>query len=423
MYRVVYIGLLLFVIAPCIHAHIDDEARQAYATITISDEAVEVVTTIPARYAFPVLLDGASPIELDKLEPEQMAERIGPTLAERNPVTIDGVRVRPTIQDTATEMLNSRLPPRSFIEPQVMQYGELRYTARHETKGPPRRVSIRWDIFVPEYNDLGEPVDDGSFSPVPVSLKVDGKQKLVIFTTAEPEYVWHSEEAAAVPADLRVGTSMVPHDRRYVPVLSLGVLLLGLVMGFVVFRRAHPAGVAIALASLLLGLVLLPFGRVTFDAGASYAQPAEAEALELFRSLHTNIYRAFDYTDEGAIYDALAQSVDGPMLEMIYNDIYQSLILREEGGAVCKVQKVAIDEAAVLDGEAIGDETLSPGAYKVRAAWTVDGLVQHYGHTHGRTNAFEAVYTIAPRQDGWRIVDAEILEQRRIDDGTKGVSG
>lgn len=413
--------LLLLVSAPLAHAHIDDEARQAYATMKITDEAVEVVTTIPARYAFPVLLEGASPIELDKLEPEVMADRVEPVLAERNPVTIDGVSVRPTILGTTTNMTNSRLPARSFIEPQIMQYGELVYLARYETKGAPRRVSIAWDLFVPEYNELGEAVPDSS-SPVPVSLKVQGKRKLLVLTEDEPGYTWHSETSASVPASLLVNEP-VQRERRYVPVMSIAVLAGGLLAACLVAGWPKRAGV-VALGVVLAGAAWpVSFGRVVYETQPVVQRPAEGEALELFRSLHANIYRAFDYTDEGAIYDALAQSVDGPMLETIYNDIYQSLILREEGGAVCKVQRVTVDEAAVLDAPA--DEQAEPeaGAYRVRAEWTVDGLVQHHGHTHGRTNAFEAVYTVAPRGGSWRIVDAEILDQRRIDDGAKGVSG
>lgn len=411
--------LMLLLLALPSHAHIDDEARQAYATMSISDDAVEIVVTIPARYAFPVLLDGASPIELDKLEPVDMTAAIGPTLAKYNPVRIDGVLVRPLIEGAVTNMLQSRLPPRSFIEPQVMQYGELRYVAVYELKSPPRRVSLTWDAFVPEYDDDGEPTADGEIAPVPLTVRFDDKQQLAILTSDEPGYVWHSGAAATIPAAL-YETQPVHSGPIEVPALSLGLVLAGLILAFVVYRKSHGVGVAVSLGSLLLALVVLPFGRLAYQPAASFPAVDDDEAIELFRSLHSNIYRAFDYTDEGAVYDALAQSVDGPMLESIYNDVYQSLIMREEGGAVSKVMKVDVTHAKRVSEAWADDEVRiaapdEPGAFMVDVQWTVDGLVQHHGHTHSRTNAFDAVYVIAPRREGWRIVDAQVLDQRRIE--------
>lgn len=425
-WRSVFYALVLFTFAGPLtaFAHLDDEARQAFATIKIEEGHVEVIATIPARFAFPVLLDGMSPVELDKLEPDAMAQRIAPILVERNPVTIDGVPVRPTIHAAQTRMMNSRLPPRMFPEPQVMQYGELVVASRYAVKSPPRRVSLTWDVFIPEYDEFGEPVSDGSTSPVASVLKVDGKQQLVVLTEDEPGHTWHSDERVAVPASLTV-SSETSRPRQMLPLLSIGLLLAGLLSAAAVKR------VPMRLACVGLGLVLggvaltLPVGRVAVPMGvATVDQPSEGEAIELFRSLHGNIYRAFDYTDESAVYDALAMSVDGPMLESIYNDVYQSLILREEGGAVCKIERVDLASARVLDPDNRADEAIDePGAYRVRASWTVDGLVQHFGHTHRRTNAFEAIYTVAPRAGSWRIVDAQILDQRRTDDGKQTLSG
>lgn len=419
-----FVTFLLFsLVGPSVFAHIDDEARQAFATIKISENEVEVITTIPARYAFPVMFDGASPIEMDKLEPDEMAKQLEPILAERNPVKIDGIVVRPKIMGTVVEMTNSRLPARSFIEPQVMQYGQLIYVALYELKTPPRRVTINWDVFVPEYDETGKPVEDGETSPVVAVVKVDDKSQMQVLTADEPSYTWHSADSVGVPEDLLIARQ-VDNNVMRVPVLSLVILLVAGVLSFGVYRKSHGGGVASALCGLMLGVVLLPYGTLDLPQTSSYAKPSEDEAIELFRALHANIYRAFDYSDEGAIYDALAQSVDGPMLETIYNDVYQSLIMRDEGGAVSKVQKVDVQSAELIDHFDTASKTPpdeEAGSFIVRASWTVDGLVQHFGHTHSRTNAFEALYTVAPRAGGWRIVEAQILEQQRIDDGKQGL--
>jgi hypothetical protein len=138
----------------------------------------------------------------------------------------------------------------------------------------------------------------------------------------------------------------------------------------------------------------------------------EAEAMNIFTPLHANIYRAFDYTREGDIYDALARSVDGPMLDSVYNDVYRGLVMQEEGGAVARVRKVSVLETALLDARQ--DSHGPSDGFRVRARWRVEGVVYHWGHSHTRENEYSAEYAVGARSEGWRIVDAVPLEQRRI---------
>jgi hypothetical protein len=76
--------------------------------------------------------------------------------------------------------------------------------------------------------------------------------------------------------------------------------------------------------------------------------PDVALATTIFESLHGNIYRAFDVSTEDAIYDLLAVSVEPALLDSLYGDIYESLILREDGGAVCVIQDVQRQSTTVL---------------------------------------------------------------------------
>ncbi|MBD3320640.1 MAG: hypothetical protein GF350_06055, partial [Chitinivibrionales bacterium] len=71
------------------------------------------------------------------------------------------------------------------------------------------------------------------------------------------------------------------------------------------------------------GLPLLFFidSRVDME-GSSLIMPSPGEARALFASLHRNIYRAFDYSTESEIYDALSKSVDGDLLTGIYTEVY-----------------------------------------------------------------------------------------------------
>jgi hypothetical protein len=139
--------------------------------------------------------------------------------------------------------------------------------------------------------------------------------------------------------------------------------------------------------------------------------PDEAEAAAIFTDLHRNIYRAFDHDDEGDIYDALSDSVDGRLLDRIYAEVYEALTMRDQGGALSKVHKVDILRSRVLDApDAAGDRP----TFRVRATWEVLSSLVHEGHEHVRLVEYEGVYAVAHREDGWRIVDDKILSQRPI---------
>lgn len=400
-------------------SHPADEFPQVTLQVRIDDDAVELIVRIPAKAAMMDVLGGLTPVAMDQMEPEDLATLIAPVLASRCPVTIDGVLVPPRVIQPVVDMANSRQPARRFPLPQVLEQGTLMFVSRYETKGPPRTVSLDWSIYANQYDEAGEPIHEESLLMVAALLVAEGKEQFVYLTPMEPGYTWHASGAKALPADL-LATQSVQRNFLSVPVPSVVLVVLGLVCGGITLRRSMPRAVGLVVFSLVVAWACLPFGRLAFEHTPSYADLDDAEALAVFESLHRNIYRAFDYTDEGAVYDALAQSVDGPMLETIYNDVYQSLIMREENGAVSKVVRVSVDRA-VLDRE-VDDETAAAhglGAYVVVCNWQVDGVVTHYGHTHARTNAFEAVYTVAPRADGWRIVESQVIDQARIDDGYK----
>ena len=142
--------------------------------------------------------------------------------------------------------------------------------------------------------------------------------------------------------------------------------------------------------------------------------PPTEEAKGIFLSLHRNVYRAFDYTSESEIYDTLARSIDGLLLQWIYNEIYQSLILREEGGAVCRISSVKTEDLQLLNTLTTEKES---AAFSVRCTWRVRGVVHHWGHMHARTNRYRADFTMAPRAGSWKIIDMDILHQTRVDDG------
>ncbi|MGB0767423.1 MAG: hypothetical protein ACPGYV_06910 [Phycisphaeraceae bacterium] len=415
--------ILLFGVASAsqeARAHLADEFAQVSLQAAIDAAAVDLVVKIPARIAMVDVFGGMSPVEMDKMEPADLSALVGRVFSSRCAVWIDGVVVPPTVMGAVVDMTNSRLPARAFPEPQVLEQGELKFLARYETKGAPRSVRIDWSIYANEYDAEGDPIHSEDQLQVVAAVSDFDREQLVLLTPIEPSYTWHSADAAAIPAQL-LASRFVEPKRTEIPLPSIMLVLAGVVCGAITAGRSKPRAIGLVLLAFAFAGACLPYGRLAIERTPSELALTDDQALGVFESLHRNIYRAFDYTDEGAVYDALAQSVDGPMLETIYNDVYASLVMREENGAVSKVSRVAIEEAELIDSsrttssEMPADE--AAGSFVVRAAWEVDGVVTHFGHAHKRTNAYRAVYTVAPRAEGWRIVGVDILEQRRVDDG------
>jgi hypothetical protein len=49
------------------------------------------------------------------------------------------------------------------------------------------------------------------------------------------------------------------------------------------------------------------------------------------------------------------------------------------------------------------------------AKWTATGSVGHWGHIHIRQNQYEANIRVEPVEGAWKIIELELLEEKRID--------
>jgi len=173
----------------------------------------------------------------------------------------------------------------------------------------------------------------------------------------------------------------------------------------------------IFLASLfIVSLLCWPFARVTF---ANPFEPVPSISNEnaefVFKTLHKNIYRSFDYHSDSDIYDALAKSAEGDFLETLYRQIHQSLKMQEQGGAVSRVSDVqweTVEPEAVVDGK--NQLTEDERSFAVRSTWTVAGTVEHWGHVHTRTNQYQAVFYLKPVDGDWKLTGMNLLDEQRL---------
>ena len=264
-------------------------------------------------------------------------------------------------------------------------------------------VEIRWDAF---------PMDTaerrlGATGPreVLARLSAGGVQSVITFREGEGVFRW---SASGSPED-----HLLPVP-EFTPIAATTFPLLATLLGagalaLLVVRAAGPLRRRVAIAAVLAiaAFATRGVGRLTLEPGEPLPDADTARAI--FEPLHRNIYRAFDYTEESDVYDALARCVEGDLLDRLYTEIYASLREEEAGGAVGSVQELRWVDVEPQDIER--EESPSGVAFGVNARWQVEGAVFHWGHAHWRVQELAARYRVRQTEAGWRIVESQVEEQ------------
>ncbi len=300
----------------------------------------------------------------------------------------------------------------------ALEYGKpaLVISFDYSVQEKPRWVKLRAPVF--------PSADSGEDSAIPGQVLWLGDIQEFFLTPAEPEYTWHSRVIRPPSRAITPAPSFSPKHRS-IPLVSLGLLVV--VLGWALFFRDRPLPLSSAwrvwLILLVLAALARPMARVSVPVFWTTAAsiPGESDAREIFVALHRSIYQAFEATSEEEIYDLLARSVSGELLDELYVDIYESLLLRGEGGAICRVDQVELLETEI-DREApsllIGEPADEVARYQVECAWRVHGRVSHWGHTHRRVNQYRAIYQVHHDGASWKMEAVKMLETERLAGGT-----
>jgi hypothetical protein len=241
-------------------------------------------------------------------------------------------------------------------------------------------------------------------------------------------FEWENPGITVEPPPEPVKVELPPRPTWNVPYISLACLLLipvAAVFGIKASGTRWSRNAVAMLALLVAAGVCWPLFQWEIPSPLA-APPAvgDDQAQAIFSQLHQNTYRAFDYREEEAVYDALANSVDGDLLRDLYLQILQGLKMQEQGGAVSRIREVTLlegkaeplaqrsDSGSLKAGEADGSPAGRGFAYRCR--WNVAGTVEHWGHIHSRTNQYEAVFAVEPRDAAWKITDVDVLDEQRV---------
>ncbi len=313
-------------------------------------------------------------------------------LAEYFPLTIDGQPVEATVD--RVNFLGRTLRSSVVVDGQDIPLLPATVGVIYvvPTQGLPQEVEMVWDLFT-ERMQL-----------VPVSA-VDQAGPLPSFL--EPDFhILRWENFLKFPelptlTDIRRPPTVVQALARWGQWVFGVIAALALFFVFRAFQdqRKFQTGAAVMFvaATAMAAWSMKTWTEVRMD---------ETRLRELTGGLLHNVYRAFDYRDEEQIYDVLANSVTGDLLNDVYLETRKGLELASQGGAHVKVKNIEMLEARQV-GE--NDDGLL-----VEARWNVAGSVGHWGHIHQRTNAYHARLTLRDIDGTWKLTGLDILEEERL---------
>ena len=335
-------------------------------------------------------LDGESVIPGDRHE-EIKAKVVG-FLDDYFPVTIDGQAVEGTVD--RVNFLKRTLRSSVVVDNQDIELlpATLGVIYVYPTGGLPDVVEMQWDLF------------DERTQRVPVAA-VDQAGPLP--TILEPDYAtlkWENflqspelptlTELALPPSALQRASAWA----RWLFLVLFGVLLLVFLRSLRTGRGRTPALAALCIVTTgVSALLFYQHRQIQLD---------DERLSRLVGDLLHNVYRAFDYRGEEAIYDALARSVSGELLTDIYLETRRGLELANQGGARVKVKSTEVLRAQLEDRVA--------NRLSINSEWNVAGSVGHWGHIHQRTNRYLANIEISEIDGVWKLTGLEVLDEQRL---------
>jgi hypothetical protein len=334
---------------------------------------------------------------------EALKQQVADFLSERSPVTVDGQPVQGTLD--RIHFIRRSLRTTGVVDPPEdldVNTATLGVIFVYPIDGLPQEASLTWDLFGPRIQN------------VPAAATDEAGGMPSVLSAEDPELRWQNLLTnPTVPAMMSV---LSPEEPKIsVPVISgllFGLVLLLLPVGYHKARRGKdiPQGVVLAgAAALVLGVLTLPYARASLPSPLTKGPVLETQQAEtVLHALLHNVYRAFDHRDESLVYDQLGLSISGDLLTDVYLQVRRSMELENQGGA-----RVKVDEVDMLE---IADEQQPSGSsLAFRCRWTAAGSVGHWGHIHRRTNQYDAVITIEPVEDVWKITAIDLREEQRVD--------
>ena len=347
-------------------------------------------------------LRGKEFIEIDEFE--VLKKRIGEFLLSHSKVLIDGQSL-PPILDRTSFVKYTMTRTYFYTQPEQIPVNTamVGVIVTYITKGIPQEVTVDWDLFSDRIQKVPTSAVDPA-GPFPSFLTPD--ENVLVWKNFLKNYT------IPTVAELVVNRELITIG---VPMVSMACFLLVLIVSYL-FIRQRKAGKSILVSGsfiavlLIAGIFMYPYFHVSVSRPAMMVPKISNEkAVSVLQTLLKNVYRSFDFREENDVYDRLATSVHGDLLSQIYLQNRKSMIVTQAGGAQARVKTVDIQSVDV------NSLATDPLGLLFHAQWTAEGTVGHWGHIHTRKNQYDANITVKPVEGVWKIVDLELIEEKRID--------
>ena len=347
-------------------------------------------------------LRGNRYIQPDELGP--LKKRVSRFLLGKNPVYVDGKAQTPILDrmDFVKVGLGGiqLIEEKKSLEKSTAVVGVI---FAYLTEKMPQEVTVDWQLFTDQITMVPATAIDPA-GPFPTTL-----------TPEDPIHTWKNYLKDYEPPTVRKVTADSNLTRVSVPLGSILCTVLLLPVAWIArgnkrAKRSMTPLLIVGFALVLASVVLYPTARVSWTKPAAFTpELTKDDAHVILQALLKNIYRAFDFRQEGDVYDKLALSLSGDLLVDVYVQNRRSFAVQKAGGAQAKVKEVDIlnVEPRKLDGDIL--------AYSLRSRWTAMGTVGHWGHIHVRKNLYEAVWKIEVDHDSWKITSLELQDEQRLD--------
>jgi hypothetical protein len=374
-----------------------------YSFIYITNHEVRHEILIPlASLALMIDFERADQSFLDIPEQDAAREKIATFFTADHDIQIDGVNVQPVVERIDFYGLDLRdfaiQAERRTIS---MASGRVGVILSYSTKTPPTNVRVEWKTF----NEVSMQTVDSVIIAYDQITQTQFSRFL-----ADNTYEWKSPARPPLPSIHAISADITQQmNRRKLPIGLLAPLVVGgVLLGLGALRKSATLGVL----ACLVALIAIPLREFSVDSILSNRtlQIADDDATSIFSRLHQNVFRAFDYHHEGEVYDALAHSVHGDLLQELYLQIHQRLVMADQGGAAAR-----IDSVDLIDGKVVPTEQENPlPGFTYRAKWNLLGTVEHWGHLHQRTSQFDAEFYVALVEGKWKITEMRSLNEEQI---------
>ena len=339
---------------------------------------------------------GTSPTLKAKSDRERVLAALTPELASACSILADGQAATFELVEIGFVRVDEKLGHTPDERPSIPREDALVGAVFASPRDAfPEKVDITWNLFPDSGGDV--------LAVVQLTTREATEFELMSFSRGDNRSTWELPIGFdSTPRMLSV--AKVRRESRLAPTVAAAVFLLAGLVGLGLgFRRKE--GRRNMLLAAALALTVGGGSLASAVRNHAAARVGEVEARGIAESLLHNIYHAFAFRDESAIFDTLAESVDGPLLEQLYLDVVRGLAVEEAGGPRVKVLEVTLVDCEL--------QRSTTGGLHAGVTWVSAGNVGHWGHEHFRRNQYRGELRIDAVDDRWKVTEVEILEEER----------